>query len=68
MGRNPAKGSVVDPSGRVHGVDGLLVADASVMPEIPSANTHLPTIMIAERIAAGILGLTAATAHVAPEL
>jgi len=28
------------------------VADASVMPDIPSANTHLPTVMIAERIAA----------------
>ncbi len=44
--------SVVDPGGRVHGVDGLRVCDASVMPDIPSANTNLPTIMVAERIAA----------------
>jgi len=43
--------AVVDAAGRVHGTRGLTVADASVMPDIPSANTHLPTIMIAERIA-----------------
>ena len=65
MGPNPAEGAVVNPSGHVHGVDGLLVADASVMPEIPSANTHLPTIMIAERIAAGMLGLPGATPRAA---
>jgi choline dehydrogenase len=52
MGPNPESGAVVDPSGRVHGLDGLAVADASVMPDIPSANTHLPTIMVAERLAA----------------
>lgn len=49
MGADPET-SVVDAAGRVHGVDGLLVCDASVMPDIPSANTNLPTIMIAERI------------------
>ena len=65
MGPNPAEGAVVNPAGHVHGVDGLLVADASVMPEIPSANTHLPTIMIAERIAAGMLGLPGATPRAA---
>jgi choline dehydrogenase-like flavoprotein len=48
----PDSGSVVDAAGAVHGIDRLFVADASVMPDIPSANTHLPTIMIAERIAA----------------
>jgi choline dehydrogenase len=36
----------------VHGIDGLWVIDASVMPTIPAANTNLPTIMVAERCAA----------------
>jgi choline dehydrogenase len=52
MGPAPGSGSVVDATGTVHGIDGLSVADASVMPDIPSANTHIPTVMIAERIAA----------------
>jgi choline dehydrogenase len=43
--------SVVDPDCRVIGVEGLRVVDASVMPEIPRANTHLTTVMIAEHIA-----------------
>jgi choline dehydrogenase len=47
-----AMGSVVDSQCRVFGVEGLSVVDASVMPDIPSANTNLPTIMIAERVAA----------------
>ena len=51
MGSDPAAGAVVDAAGGVHGIGGLMVADASVMPDIPSANTHLPTIMIAERMA-----------------
>jgi len=34
----------------VYGIEGLSVADASVMPDIPSANTHLPTVMVAEHI------------------
>jgi len=38
-----------DPRGRVRGVEGLVVADASVMPTIPMANTNLPTLMIGER-------------------
>ncbi|MFY9587668.1 MAG: GMC oxidoreductase [Actinomycetota bacterium] len=44
-----AIGPVVDPHLRVHGFDGLRVCDASVMPDIPRANTNFPTMMIAER-------------------
>ena len=46
-----ALGEVVDPDGRVLGIDGLIVADASIMPTIPRANTNLTTAAIAERIA-----------------
>jgi 5-(hydroxymethyl)furfural/furfural oxidase len=42
--------SVVDARGAVLGVDGLFVADASVFPEVPRANTNLPTIAAAERL------------------
>ena len=44
-------GAVVNPGGRVIGTDNLSVADASVMPRLPSANTNVPTLMIAEKIA-----------------
>jgi choline dehydrogenase len=49
-----SKGGVVDQSGRVWGLEGLVVGDASVMPVVPAANTMLPTIMTAERIAMGL--------------
>jgi 5-(hydroxymethyl)furfural/furfural oxidase len=55
MGARDNAGAVVDPAGRVHGIAGLRVADASVMPTVPRGNTNLPTIMIAEKIAATIL-------------
>ena len=43
--------AVVDPECRVYAVEGLRVADASVMPSIVSANTNMPTMMIGERVA-----------------
>jgi 5-(hydroxymethyl)furfural/furfural oxidase len=43
--------AVTSPSGEVYGTEGLRVCDASLMPSIPCANTNIPTIMIAERIA-----------------
>ena len=46
-----AIGQVVDSRGRVIGLGGLVVADASVMPTIPRANTNLSTAAVAERIA-----------------
>ena len=51
MGPDPEQGAVVDARGEVHGVSGLWVADASIMPVIPSGNTHVPTLMLAEHLA-----------------
>jgi choline dehydrogenase len=48
--------AVVDDELRVHGIDGLRVIDASVMPAVTSTNTNAPTIMIAEKGAAAIKG------------
>jgi 5-(hydroxymethyl)furfural/furfural oxidase len=55
MGRADDREAVTDPrDGRVHGVGGLSVVDASLMPTVPRANTNLPTMMIAEKMAAAI--------------
>ena len=54
MGPNPEQGAVVDAQGKVHGVPGLWIADASIMPVIPSGNTHIPTLMLAEHLAPAI--------------
>ena len=50
-----AMGPVTDADGHVLGVEGLVVADASVMPVTPRATTNLPTIVVAERIAQALV-------------
>lgn len=52
MGRPDDPDAVVDNSGRVRGISGLRVVDASIMPAVPRGNTNIPTIMLAEKIAA----------------
>ncbi len=48
--------AVVDPTGKVHGLDGLYVCDAAICPTIMRANTNLPSAMLAEHMAVGIGG------------
>ena len=52
MGAVDDAAAVVDTAGRVHGYDALRVCDASIFPDIPTGNPHLPVVMVAERIAA----------------
>jgi 5-(hydroxymethyl)furfural/furfural oxidase len=51
MGAPDDRDAVTDPAGRVRGIAGLRVIDASIMPTIPRGNTNIPTIMIAEKLA-----------------
>jgi 5-(hydroxymethyl)furfural/furfural oxidase len=55
MGRRDDRRAVTDSHGRVIGVEGLRVCDASVFPNVPCANTNVPTMMVGERMAAFIL-------------
>jgi 5-(hydroxymethyl)furfural/furfural oxidase len=55
MGRATDRMSVVDPKGRVHGLQGLRVVDASIMPSVPCANTNISTIMMGEKMSDHIL-------------
>jgi choline dehydrogenase len=54
MGPRPEDGAVVDSSGCVHGTERLTVTDASIIPVAPSGFSHIPTIMIAERLSEAI--------------
>jgi choline dehydrogenase len=56
MGRQDDPMAVVDPEGRVYGVEALRVVDSSIMPSITTGNLNAPTIMLAEKAADHILG------------
>jgi choline dehydrogenase len=58
--------AVVDGNARVHGVDGLRVVDASIMPDIISGNLNIPTIMMAEKLADSIRGRPALPPETVP--
>eukprot|EP00439_Symbiodinium_sp_Y106_P031575 s6215_g3.t2 len=55
MGPDSDEMAVVDPMLRVHGLQGLRVVDCSIMPTITSGNTHVPTVMIAEKASMAML-------------
>jgi choline dehydrogenase len=59
MGQSTETDAVMNARCSVHGIDGLSIVDASIMPTIPAANTNLPTIMVAERSAARLASETA---------
>jgi 5-(hydroxymethyl)furfural/furfural oxidase len=63
VGRADDRDAVVDPQGRVRGLAGLRVVDASIMPSVPRGNTNIPTIMLAEKLADAMLREMSATSE-----
>ncbi len=63
MGQRGDPAAVVDTDCRVIGYEGLRVCDASVMPDLPKANTHLTTVAIAERLVAQMMAAPDSTAR-----
>jgi choline dehydrogenase len=55
MGPASDRSAVVDSRGRIHGLDNAYVADASIMPVIPRANTNIPALVVGERVARWLL-------------
>ncbi len=66
MGAADDPGAVVDPMGRVIGVEGLRVADSSIFPRITNGNLNAPSIMVGEKIADHVLGRVLAPENAAP--
>src|SRR5262249_49331978 len=62
MGAAADREAVVDSEGRVRGIAGLRVIDASIMPTAPRGHTNIPTIMVAEKISAAMTSETRAAA------
>jgi choline dehydrogenase len=55
MGPESDPDSVIGSDGQVHGIDGLYIADASIMPAVTAGNTNMPTAVIGEKIARALL-------------
>ncbi|MGI9253921.1 MAG: GMC oxidoreductase, partial [Thermomicrobiales bacterium] len=55
MGREGDPAAVTDARGKVHGIDNLFVADCSIMPAVPRANTNIPAVVVGERVARWLL-------------
>jgi choline dehydrogenase len=66
MGRSSDPMAVVDPEGRVYGLQALRIVDSSVMPSITTGNLNAPTIMLAEKMADHVLGRTPLPPSAAP--